>query len=62
MTMRVLISDNLAHEGVDILKQEFDVDVKTNLTEEQLMEIIHDYDALVVEVQRGYKKIIEKVI
>jgi len=61
MTMRVLISDNLAHEGVDILKQEFDVDVKTNLTEEQLMEIIHDYDALVVRsATRVTKKIIEK--
>ncbi|MGI5859842.1 MAG: hydroxyacid dehydrogenase, partial [Tepidanaerobacteraceae bacterium] len=59
--MRVLISDNLAHEGVDILKQEFDVDVKTNLTEEQLMEIIHDYDALVVRsATRVTKKIIEK--
>lgn len=59
--MRILISDDLAHEGVDILKQEFDVDVKTNLNEEQLMEIIPDYDALVVRsATKVTKNIIEK--
>ena len=59
--MRVLISDDLAHEGVDILKHEFDVDIKINLNEAQLMEIITDYDALVVRsATHVTKNIIEK--
>ncbi|NLU11407.1 MAG: phosphoglycerate dehydrogenase [Tepidanaerobacter acetatoxydans] len=59
--MRILVSDDLAHEGIDILKQEFDVDVKTNLSEEQLMEIIQDYDALVVRsATKVTKNIIDK--
>jgi len=45
---RVLVSDPLAEEGIDILKEFCDVDVKTGLTEDQLVAIIGDYDALLV--------------
>jgi len=45
---KVLVSDKLAQEGIDILKQVADVDVNTGLSEGQLCEIIGDYDALVV--------------
>ena len=38
--MRVLVCDDLAQEGIDILKQEFDVDVKTKLSEDEIVEII----------------------
>lgn len=44
----MLVSDPLAEEGIDILKEFCDVDVKTGLTEDQLVAIIGDYDALLV--------------
>lgn len=45
---RVLVSDPLAEEGLEILKKAFDVDVKTDLKEDELCRIIGDYDALLV--------------
>lgn len=45
---KVLVSDKLAQEGIDILKQVAEVDVNTGLAEDALCEIIGDYDALVV--------------
>ncbi|MDD1698642.1 MAG: phosphoglycerate dehydrogenase, partial [Methanoregula sp.] len=45
---RVLVSDPLAEEGLEILKKAFKVDVKTDLKEEELCTIIGDYDALLV--------------
>lgn len=45
---KVLVSDKLAQEGIDILKQVAEVDVNTGLPEDKLCEIIGDYDALVV--------------
>ncbi|MBI5149285.1 MAG: phosphoglycerate dehydrogenase [Candidatus Omnitrophica bacterium] len=48
--MKILISDQLADEGLAILKavKEFTVDYKYDLTPEQLKAIIKDYDALIV--------------
>jgi len=46
--MKVLIADPVAREGIEILRHEFDVDVKTGLKPEELKAIIGDYDALVV--------------
>ena len=48
MKYRVLVSDPLAEEGIDILKEFCDVDVNTGLTEEELVRAIGDYDALLV--------------
>ncbi|WP_292516896.1 phosphoglycerate dehydrogenase [Methanoculleus sp.] len=48
MKYRVLVSDPLAEEGIDILKEFSDVDVNTGLTEDQLVAIIKNYDALLV--------------
>lgn len=45
---KVLVSDKLAKEGIDILKQVAEVDVNTGLSEDELCGIIGDYDALVV--------------
>ncbi|MGB4050844.1 MAG: phosphoglycerate dehydrogenase, partial [Methanoculleus sp.] len=45
---RVLVSDPLAEEGLDILREFCDVDVNTGLTEDQLAGTIGDYDALLV--------------
>ena len=45
---RVLVSDKLAEEGIEILRRVAQVDVNTGLSEDALCEIIGDYDALVV--------------
>src|SRR4051812_47667963 len=47
---RVLVSDSLSDSGLEPLRAAhgIEVDVKTNLTPEQLLEIIGDYDALLV--------------
>lgn len=44
----MLVSDPLAEEGIDILKEFCDVDVNTGLTEDELVRAIGDYDALLV--------------
>ena len=48
--MRVLITDPLSDRGIEILRQQEDisVDVKTDLTNEELLNCIGDYDALIV--------------
>ena len=56
---RVLVSDPLAEEGLEILKKAFDVDVKTDLKEDELCRIIGDYDALLV---RSGTEVTAKVI
>ncbi|MCK9590916.1 MAG: phosphoglycerate dehydrogenase [Methanoregula sp.] len=56
---KVLVSDPLADEGLAILKKTFDVDVKTDLKEDELCRIIGDYDALLV---RSSTEVTAKVI
>ena len=46
--MRILVADQIAAEGIEILRARFSVDVKTGLSEEQLVDLIGQYDALVV--------------
>ena len=48
--MKVLVSDNLSPQGVEILQQAkgVEVDVKTGLSPEELHKIIGEYDGLVV--------------
>ena len=48
MLMKVLVSDSLAEEGVKRLQSGADVDVITNLSPEELIETIKNYDALVI--------------
>ena len=45
---KILISDPLATEGVDLLKSQAEVDVSTGLKPQELIDIIGDYDALIV--------------
>jgi D-3-phosphoglycerate dehydrogenase len=45
---KVLVSDPLAEEGLVILRAAVDVDVRTDLKEDELLRIIGDYDALLV--------------
>jgi D-3-phosphoglycerate dehydrogenase len=57
--MKVLVSDPLAQDGLDALAAELEVDVKTKLSEDELVDIIGDYDALVV---RSGTKVTARVI
>jgi D-3-phosphoglycerate dehydrogenase len=59
--LRILVSDAIAHEGVEILERipEACVEVRTDLTREELLNIIGDYDALVV---RSATKVTAEVI
>lgn len=45
---RVLVSDPIAEAGIEKLRAVADVDVRTGLKPEELLEIIGDYDALAV--------------
>ena len=49
--MKVLVADKIAQEGVNILENIADVDVKTGLSTSALVDIIGNYDALVVRSQ-----------
>ncbi len=48
--MKILISDDLAKEGIDILKavKEFEVDCRFGIKSDELKTIIKNYDALIV--------------
>ena len=49
--MKVLITDPISDEGIDILRSHAQVDVKVGLTPEEIIPIIGDYEALVVRSQ-----------
>ncbi len=57
---KVLVSDPIDQTGIDILSQVAQVDVKTNLSPEELVAIIPEYDALMIRSgTRVTKEIIE---
>jgi D-3-phosphoglycerate dehydrogenase / 2-oxoglutarate reductase len=57
---KVLVSDPIDQVGIDILSQVATVDIKTNLSPEQLIQIIPEYDALMIRSgSRITKEIIE---
>jgi D-3-phosphoglycerate dehydrogenase len=58
--VKVLVAERIAESGVEKLKQEFDVEVKTDLTPEQLIDEIPGYDALIVRsATRATREVIE---
>ncbi len=58
--MKVLVAERIAESGVALLKEKFDVDVKTDLTPEQLVAEIPAYDALIVRsATRATREVIE---
>jgi len=57
--MKVLVADPISAEGIDILRDHAQVDIKPGLTPEELISTIGDYDALVV---RSQTKVTAKVI
>ncbi|MFI5254080.1 MAG: phosphoglycerate dehydrogenase [Candidatus Limnocylindrales bacterium] len=46
--MRVLVAEKLAAEGVDLLRAEHEVDVRTDLPRAEFLAALPDYDALLV--------------
>lgn len=59
--IKILITDKLAKEGIDILKASDDVEpvVKTGISEDELSNIIGDYDGLII---RSDTKVTPKVL
>ena len=57
--MKVLAADGISLKGIELLKKEFTVDVKDKLPAEELLEIIPEYDALMV---RSASKVTAEVI
>ena len=49
--MKVLVSDPISEEGIEILRGKAEVDIKTGLKPEELVAIIGGYDALMVRSQ-----------
>ncbi len=58
--MKVLVAERIATSGIELLKEKFEVDVKTDLTPEQLVAEIPAYDALIVRsATRATREVIE---
>jgi len=58
-SVRVLVTDQIADSGLSLLRQEHLVDVRTGLDQDELVDIIGGYDALVV---RSGTKVVARVI
>ena len=57
--MKVLVTEPISNEGIDILHSQAQVDVKLGLTPEEIISTIGDYEALVV---RSQTKVSAKII
>ena len=49
--MKVLITDPISNEGIDIMRSYAQVDIKLGLKSEEIISTIGDYEALVVRSQ-----------
>ena len=60
--MRVLVASNIAEDAIELMRKEgLDVDVRAGISEEELENIIGEYDALIVRSSpKVTKEIIEK--
>ncbi len=56
---KILAADGISEKGIELLRSEFEVDVRDKLSAEELLEIIGDYDALMV---RSASKVTSEVI
>ncbi|MCZ7357519.1 MAG: phosphoglycerate dehydrogenase [Candidatus Methanoperedens sp.] len=54
--MKVLVSDPVAEQGIEILKREFDVDISTGLQPSDLIKKIGNYEALIVRSETQVTK------
>ena len=56
---KILAADGISPKGIELLKNEFEVDVRDKISAEELLEIIGNYDALMV---RSASKVTKEVI
>ena len=56
---KILAADGISAQGIDLLKNEFVVDVRDKISADELLEIIGEYDALMV---RSASKVTAEVI
>ncbi|MGL6298564.1 MAG: phosphoglycerate dehydrogenase, partial [Methanobacteriaceae archaeon] len=57
--MKVIVADSINQQGIDDLKEVAEVLVDTDITPEELKEIIVDYDAIIV---RSRTKVTKEII
>ncbi len=58
--MKVLVADKISDSGIAKLGEQFEVDVKTGLSEDELVEIMGEYEGLVVRsATKATRKVIE---
>jgi D-3-phosphoglycerate dehydrogenase len=58
--MKVLVADKIADSGIEKLRESFEVDVKTGLSEAELIDVIGEYDGLIVRsATRATRPVIE---
>lgn len=56
MILKILVSDPISDQGIEILRKEFEVDISTGLKPEELIKKIKDYDALIVRSETQVTK------
>ncbi len=56
---KVIVTERIAEEGLALLRQELDVDFRDGISREELLDIIGEYDALIV---RSVTKVNEELI
>ena len=62
MGMKVLAADGISPKGIELLQKEFEVVVKDKISAEELLEIIPEFDALMVRsASKVTAEVIEKV-
>ncbi|MCX9026464.1 MAG: phosphoglycerate dehydrogenase [Candidatus Methanoperedens sp.] len=54
--MKILVSDPISDQGIEILKKEFDVDIATGLPPAELIKRIGNYEALIVRSETQVTK------
>lgn len=54
--MKILVSDPISDQGIEILKKEFDVDIATGLAPAELIKRIGNYEALIVRSETQVTK------
>ncbi|MEK6558445.1 MAG: phosphoglycerate dehydrogenase, partial [Candidatus Margulisiibacteriota bacterium] len=57
--MKILVSDKLSNKGIEVIDKDFTVDIKTGLTEDEIVNIIGEYSALIV---RSETKVTTRII
>ena len=49
--MRIIVTESIAEEGIQyLIDNGFDVDVRFGIDREELLSVIENYDAIIIEV------------